>query len=108
VSWFTFFLKDYGKRIDISTGNLLLFIAFSFTIAKDLPKLGYLTLMDLFLLSTFIITGLVVLANVMLKRLHRIEKKSLIDTADTIGIWAYPIFYLGAGLLVMLFFHSRG
>jgi len=30
----------------------------------------------------------------------------LIDTADTIGIWAYPIFYLGAGLLVMLFFHS--
>ncbi len=106
VSWFTFFLKDYGKRIDISTGNLLLFIAFSFTIAKDLPKLGYLTLMDLFLLSTFIITGLVVLANVMLKRLQRIEKKSLIDTADTIGIWAYPIFYLGAGLLVMLFFHS--
>jgi len=108
VSWFTFFLKDYGKRIDISTGNLLLFIAFSFTIAKDLPKLGYLTLMDLFLLSTFIITGLVVLANVMLKRLQRIEKKSLIDTADTIGLWAYPIFYLGAGLLVMLFFYSRG
>lgn len=107
VSWFTFFLKDYGKRIDIASGNLLLFIAFSFTIANDLPRLGYLTLMDLFLLATFIITGLVVLANVVMKRLQRIEKNEMINRIDTIGIWGYPVFYLGAGLLVMLLFYIR-
>ena len=107
VSWFTFFLKDYGKRIDIASGNLLLFIAFSFTIANDLPRLGYLTLMDLFLLATFIITGLVVLANVMMKRLQRIERNNLINRIDTIGILGYPLFYLGAGVLIFLLFYIR-
>lgn len=106
VSWFTFFLKDYAKRIDLASGNLLLFIAFSFTIANDLPRLGYLTLMDTFLIATFVITGLVVLANVILKRLQRDKREILIDKIDTIGLWGYPIFYLGAGALMLMLFYA--
>ncbi len=104
VSWFSFFLKDFGKRIDLASGNLLLFIAFNFTIGNDLPRLGYLTLMDTFLISTFVITGLVSLANVVLKRMERHGRTDMINRIDTIGIWGYPIFYFGAGVLMFLIF----
>ncbi|HHD64309.1 MAG TPA: electron transporter RnfC [Desulfobulbaceae bacterium] len=102
VSWFTFFLKDYGKRIDLSSGNLLLFIAFNFTIANDLPRLGYITLMDTFMMATFGITGLVVLANVWLRRAQRHGREAFIDRMDDIGVWAYPLLYIGGGFLVFL------
>lgn len=100
VSWFTFFLKDYTKRIDLAAGNLLLFIAFNFTVANDLPRLGYLTLMDTFMLGTFIVTAMVVLANVLLRRLQNLGRTELVEKVDRIGIWAYPLLYLGAGVVM--------
>lgn len=107
VSWFTFFLKDYGKRIDLASGNLLLFIAFNFTIANDLPRLGYTTLMDTFMMATFGITGLVVLANVLLRRMQRHGRDTLIDRIDDIGVWAYPLLYIGGGFLMFLMFYAQ-
>jgi Neurotransmitter-gated ion-channel ligand binding domain len=107
VSWFTFFLKDYGKRIDLASGNLLLFIAFNFTIANDLPRLGYTTLMDTFMMATFGVTGLVVLANVLLRRMQRHGRDAFIDKVDTIGVWAYPLVYIGGGFLMFVMFYSQ-
>ncbi len=107
VSWFTFFLKDYSKRIDLASGNLLLFIAFNFTIANDLPRLGYTTLMDTFMMATFGITGLVVLANVLLKRMQRHGRDVFIDKVDAVGVWAYPLLYIGGGFLMFVMFYAQ-
>ncbi len=107
VSWFTFFLNDYNKRIDLASGNLLLFIAFNFTIANDLPRLGYLTLMDTFLLATFAITGLIVLGNVWLRRLQSSGREVHASKLDSFGTWAYPLTYVGAGLLMFLLFYNH-
>ncbi len=105
VSWFTFFLQDYTKRIDLAGGNLLLFIAFNFTISSDLPRLGYITLMDTFLVGTFIITALVVLGNVWLRRLENHGKQALARKFDIYAITSYPLAYLlGALTLWLLFF----
>ena len=106
VSWFTFFLKDYGKRIDLASGNLLLFIAFNFTIANDLPRLGYITLMDTFMMATFGITGLVVLLNVWMKRLQRHGRDKSLNTLDTVGVWLYPLLYAGGGGLMFVLFYN--
>lgn len=105
VSWVAFFLKDYSKRVDISGANLLVFIAFNFTIGSDLPRLGYLTFLDTILIVAFIITALTVVFNVALKRLDAKGKTELALKIDAYLLWGYPLFYVGGiALLILVFF----
>lgn len=105
VSWFTFFLKDYSKRIDLAGANLLLFIAFNFTISNELPKLGYITFLDAFLVSTFVITSIVVLVNVLLKRMQNHGRHEVAESIDRYALWAYPLIYLiGSSITTVFFF----
>ncbi len=105
VSWFTFFLKDYSKRIDLAGANLLLFIAFNFTISNELPKLGYITFLDAFLVSTFVITSIVVLINVLLKRMQNHGRHEVAESIDQYALWAYPLIYLiGSSITTVFFF----
>lgn len=104
VSWFIFFLRDYSKRIDIATSNLLLFIAFNFVISGDLPRLGYLTFLDAILAATFVVTGVIVMVNVALRRLEMSGRTALAHTIDRFVLWWYPIGYAaGVGAVALLF-----
>ncbi|MFZ5447278.1 MAG: hypothetical protein ACOZFS_01375 [Thermodesulfobacteriota bacterium] len=104
VSWVTFFLQDYAKRVDISGANLLVFIAFNFTIGSDLPRLGYLTLLDTMLIVAFVVTTLTVICNVALKRLDAAGKTEITKKIDTYILWGYPIFYVAGFILLALVF----
>jgi hypothetical protein len=105
VSWVAFFLKDYAKRVDISGANLLVFIAFNFTIGSDLPRLGYLTFLDTILIIAFVVTALAVIFNVALKRLESLGKTELTQKIDTCILWGYPLFYaVGMIVLILIFF----
>ncbi|HTP00813.1 MAG TPA: hypothetical protein VMJ64_05515, partial [Anaerolineales bacterium] len=105
VSYVTFFLKDYNRRIEVATGNLLLFIAFSWSLAAEYPRMGYLTFVDVIMLITFAVNTLVVIYNVYLKWLEIHERVKLADRIDTVADWVYPIGYLVLfGSTVLYFF----
>jgi len=107
VAWVTFFLADYTKRIEVTAANMLAFIAFNFTVSDDLPHLGYLTLMDVIMISIFIQSVLGVVLNVYLKRLELSGRKALAERIDKYTLLAFPVvFVLVVALVVLLFGQS--
>jgi hypothetical protein len=105
ISYVTFFLKDYTRRIEIATGNLLLFIAYSFSLGENYPRMGYLTFMDAVMAITFVINTLVVVLNVYYKWLETNGQRELADRLEAPMNYLYPIAYLAAfAITVMIFF----
>jgi len=104
VSYITFFLKDYSRRIEIATGNLLLFIAFSFSLGDNYPRMGYLTFLDAIMAITFIINTLVVVLNVYFKYLEQKGEREKADRLEAPFNYIYPVAYLVSfGLVALLF-----
>ncbi len=94
VSWILFFLKDYAKRVDAAGANLLLFIAFNFTISSDLPRLGYLTFLDTLLISAFLLTAVVLVLSVYLARQDMKGRQAFVAKVDRYVITLYPLAYI--------------
>jgi hypothetical protein len=105
ISWFTFFLKDYTRRIEAAAANVLLFIAFSFSLAGNYPRLGYVTFLDAVMAVTFVVNTLVLLYNVQMKRMETQGEAERVARIDRVFDWAYPLSYiLSIGVVVVLFF----
>ena len=95
VTWATFFLDEYRRRIEVTGGLLLVFVAFNFAISGEIPKLGYITLMDFILFWMFIITGSIIIFNVALRRLKVAGNESLARRIDNYVVkWIYPISWI--------------
>jgi hypothetical protein len=104
VSWILFFLKDYAKRVDAAGANLLLFIAFNFAISSDLPRLGYLTFLDTLLISAFLVTAVVLILSVYLRRQDMKGRHTFVATVDRYIISFYPLAYIATIVAVTLLF----
>ena len=94
VSWISFFLKDYGRRIEVASANLLLFIAFSWSLSDNYPRLGYLTFLDAVMAIMFVVNASLVAYNVWLRRLEMNGQGERADRIDTVLDWVYPIGYV--------------
>jgi len=105
ISWMTFFLKNYTHRIEVASANLLLFIAFSFSLAENYPRLGYLTFLDAVMAIMFIINSMVIIYNVWLRRLEMNDKVDMLERVDDVLDWVYPLIYvvLLIGLVIWFF-----
>ena len=101
ISWITLFLNSYTRRIEATSGNLLLFIAWNFAVDSDLPRLGYLTFMDVLLLTTFVLNVGIIVYNVMLYRLEATGNAERALRIDRFALWLYPLSFFG--LLIILY-----
>lgn len=105
VAYATFYMKDYGKRVDYSAANLMTFVMFNFTVGAELPHLGYLTFTDSILILAFVVTAVTVIANVVLKRLSVTGRVEVARRWDGTILWGYPVLYvLGLGWSYWNFF----
>ncbi len=104
VLWVTFFLRDYALRIEVAGANLLVFIAFSFSLADNYPRLGYVTLLDAVMLITFVISTLVIVYNVYLRRLEMSGQGEMANNIDNVLDWGYPITILGSAIVLYFIF----
>ncbi|MEM7073632.1 MAG: hypothetical protein AAGA28_06730 [Pseudomonadota bacterium] len=106
VTWANLFLEEYRRRIDIAGANLLAFIAFSFTISGDLPRLGYVTFLDALLMAMFLVNAASVAYNVMLRKLSITERDAKARHIDWhVTYWGYPLMsFLIVLSLVVVFF----
>ena len=86
ITWGTFFLDEYRKRIDLASANLLVFVAFNFTISSQIPRLGYMTFMDWIIISMFVVTASIIILNVFLQQLDRVGKRDISDQLDKVII----------------------
>jgi hypothetical protein len=100
LTWITWSISNYDRRITVATGNLLLFIAFSFTIGDDLPRLGYLTIMDKILISLFVWTALVVAYNFYMSRLTEKRREELSKRIDRYLVWGFPFAFFITYLVI--------
>jgi hypothetical protein len=104
VSWVTFFLKDYVRRIEVASANLLLFIAFSFSLADNYPRLGYLTFLDAVMAVMFVVNALVVVYNVWMRRMELNKQEARVEQIDNVMDWLYPLIYVGLLIILVIWF----
>lgn len=106
VSWAVFFLNEYRKRAEVAGANLLVFVAFNWMISEDLPRLGYLTFLDFILQWMFIVTGAIVVFNILLAHLEHKGRATMAASLDSYVIrWIYPLGYIaivGYGIAIFL------
>jgi len=103
VSWLTFRMKDYVKRVDLGITVLLLLIAFNFTLGSDLPRLGYLTFVDVFIAGTFVITAAVIVVNIQLRVYQLVGREADATRLDQIAMMGYwPAYVLGMSTALLL------
>ena len=107
LSWTVFWLDDetVSNRINISFIGILSVVAYYFVIQNNIPNISYLTLIDAFIIITFIFLAASVLVSLIVDKLNRAGKSQRGDKIDYLSRWIFPSSYLLiTALLVVLFF----
>ena len=107
ICWSTFWInpKELESRITISIVCLLSLIAYNFVVDNDLPKLGYLTFMDQFILISYFFAGIPTVQTVISRYLYELEGIERAKHFDNNAKKIVPSLYIFA---LLLLFTSSG
>jgi Neurotransmitter-gated ion-channel ligand binding domain len=88
-------VKEFDWILKIPMTMLLSLVAFQFTVTRDLPRVGYITLLDSVFLASFAFCFLAVFEITMVFLLQKHGRRPLAVRLHSAGKWVYPLAYLG-------------
>ena len=108
LSWVVFWMDDesISSRVNISFIGILSVVAYYFVILDSVPEINYLTLMDSFIIATFLILAGGVVINVVVDKLNRAGRREVGDRVDRVCRWAFPTAYATITLLLTVLFFN--
>ena len=96
MSWCVFWISPelYGPQIGLSATSMLTLIAFIFATTNMLPKLGYFTLLDLFIVGSTILVFLSLLESLTVTYLVSTDSNGLARRIDVSCRVVFPLVFL--------------
>jgi len=101
MSWSVFWIDpgNLGPQLSLAATSMLTLVAYQFTINDLLPRVGYLTAMDQYVLSSSLLVFLALLEALITGSLAGSGRVEVAKALDRISRWMFPVAYL----LVILF-----
>ncbi len=106
LTWSVFWMdrESLSTRVDITFIGILSVVAYYFVILDRIPEVPYLTLVDTFMIATFLMLTAGVVLIVVVETLGRSRNYALVGEVDRICRWAFPLGYVVlAGTLATAF-----
>ena len=96
--------ESISNRVNISLVGILSVVAYYFVVLDSVPEIPYLTMMDAFMIATFLTLAATVVISFVVDRLNRSGKKNKGDQVDYACRWAFPLGYaMITGLIVLIY-----
>jgi hypothetical protein len=97
-------VKEFDWVLKVPMTMLLSMVAFEFAVARDLPRIGYVTFLDAVFLASFVFCFLCILEIAYVFLLQKGGRRPAAVRLHTAGKWAYPLTYLSVLLVLAYFF----
>jgi hypothetical protein len=104
LSWSVFWMTDerFSARSRISATGVLTVVAYQFVFAENLPRVGYLTLLDQVMIGSFGLLAVTVLESLLVDRANRQEPEKAVQI-DRTSRWLFPVVYAAMLAAIALF-----
>jgi Neurotransmitter-gated ion-channel ligand binding domain len=97
-------VKEFDWQLKIPMTMLLSMVAFEFAIARDLPRIGYITFLDAVVLTSFAFCFICILEIATVFLMHQRGRRATALKFHSAGRWAYPLAYCGVLLVLAVSF----
>jgi cadmium resistance protein CadD (predicted permease) len=103
ISWTALWIRidDHYSQMTVALTTILTVIAFAFSISASLPRVPYLTLIDVFFLVSYLFVFLAILEHVAIHNLLDAKREPAARQLRRISRWSFPIAYLVINVAVM-------
>ncbi len=108
LTWSVFWLDEesVSNRVNISFIGILSVVAYYLVVQESVPKIPYLTMLDAFMIATFLILAATVVVNIVVDKRNRAGQKAEADRLDQMCRWGFPLGYALVTALIALIFSN--
>jgi len=108
LTWCVFWMdkESVSNRVNITFIGILSVVAYYLVIQDRLPKISYITILDLFILLTFGILAATVVVSLVIEKLNQDGKEEQGDRLDQLCKWIFPLSYFSGIFLIIFVFKS--